>query len=59
MRCSDGTGLSCGLKTLLASSCTRRWMALRSEGDGLAGLEDAVAVAYCRAHGVCVVGAFL
>lgn len=64
MRCSDGTGLSWGLSTLPASSCTRLWMALRSEGEGLgvAGLEvlvDAVAVAYCRDHCLCVVGALL
>ena len=64
MRCSEGTGLSWGLNTLLASSCTRLWMALRSEGEGLVGvglaeLEDAVAVAYCRVHCLCVVGAFL
>ena len=64
MRCSEGTGLSWGLSTLLASSCTRLWMALRSEGEGLVGVglvgaADAVAVAYCRAHGLWVVGAFL
>ena len=64
MRCSDGTGLSWGLSTLLASSCTRLWMALRSEGEGLgvvglAVLADAVAVAYCRVHCLGVVGAFL
>ena len=64
MRCSDGTGLSWGLRTLLASSCTRLWIALRSEGEGLvvvglAVLVDAVVLAYCRAHCLCVVGAFL
>ena len=64
MRCSAGTGLSCGRSTLLASSCTRLWMALRSEGEGLVVvgstvLADEVAVAYCRAHCLCAVGAFL
>jgi hypothetical protein len=63
-RCSGGTGLSWGLSTLLASSCTRLWMALRSECDGfvpagLTGLSGGGAVAYCRVHGFCDIGAFL
>jgi hypothetical protein len=63
-RCSGGTGLSWGLSTLLASSCTRLWMALRSDVDGFgpAGLaipSGAGAVAYCRIQGFCDIGAFL